>query len=99
MAGSGDNTNRPLPWVVKLGKSDNPGGVKSCRTPFFTAPLHKFGALATRTSAVRAPVPCSAAYLEKTTVSSTSLGVTVIHGYCLLKAVITGFHSWAGGLP
>src|ERR1700674_2580329 len=99
MAGSGDNTKRPPPWRVKLGKSAKPGGVKSGRIPFFIAPPHRLGALATRMSAVRAPVPCSAAYLENTTVSSTSLAFTPIHGYRLLNEAITGFHSSDGGLP
>src|ERR1700730_1787129 len=84
-------TYRPLPCEVRLGKFAIPAGVNGCRYPLVTACTHRPGALAIRMSAVRAPVACSAAYLEKMTGSSRSVAVTWIHGYFTLNALTPRF--------
>ena len=81
---------RPLPCEVKAGKSEMPGGRERLQEArCSTAPTHRPGALAIRRSAVRTPAACSAAYLENTTGSSSSVTVTWIHGYFAWNALVT----------
>src|SRR5438046_10676819 len=90
----------PLNCFAHFGYPASPSGVNALLArPLRDAYTHRFGALAIRMSAVRAPWAASDAYFEKMVLSSRSYSVTLIHGYCLLKAATSAVKFADGGLP